>query len=78
MKLRGRIVFSDGSKFYTYEDLTGKIVPYDLLNEDFPELSDTNLMELESYPHNSGICHNERSPRLDKNKTSRRKPHKYF
>lgn len=41
MKLRGRIVFSDGSKFYTYEDLTGKIVPYDLLNEDFPELSDT-------------------------------------
>lgn len=41
MKLRGRIVFSDGRKFYTYEDLTGKIVPYDLLNEDFPELSDT-------------------------------------
>lgn len=41
MKLRGRIVFSDGRKFYTYEDLTGKIVPYDLLNEEFPELSDT-------------------------------------
>lgn len=41
MKLRGRIVFSDGYKFYTYEDLTGRIVPYDLLNEDFPELSDT-------------------------------------
>lgn len=41
MKLRGRIVFSDGRKFYTYEDLTGKIVPYDLLNENFPDLSDT-------------------------------------
>lgn len=41
MKLRGRIVFSDGHKFYTYEDLTGKIVPYDLLNENFPTLSDT-------------------------------------
>lgn len=41
MKLRGRIVFSDGRKFYTYEDLAGKIVPYDLLNEEFPELSDT-------------------------------------
>lgn len=41
MKLRGRIVFSDGRKFYTYEDLTGKIVPYDLLNKEFPDLSDT-------------------------------------
>lgn len=41
MKLRGRIVFSDGRKFYTYEDLAGKIVPYDLLNEEFPDLSDT-------------------------------------
>lgn len=41
MKLRGRIVFSDGDKFYTYEDISSRIVPYDLLNRDFPELSDT-------------------------------------
>lgn len=41
MKLRGRIVFTDGKKFYTYEDLSSRIVPYDVLNKEFPELSDT-------------------------------------
>ncbi|MDH6357902.1 triple tyrosine motif-containing protein [Parabacteroides sp. PF5-9] len=41
MKLRGRIVLTDGSQFYTYEDLSDSIVPYDVLNEDFPELGDT-------------------------------------
>lgn len=41
MKLRGRIVLTDGNRFYTYEDLSGQIVPYDLLNRDYPELGDT-------------------------------------
>lgn len=41
MRLRGRVVFSDGDKFYTYADLESKIVPYDVLNEHFPELGDT-------------------------------------
>ena len=31
---------------------------------DYRPLPTTNLMELESYPHNSGICHNERSPQF--------------
>lgn len=41
MKLRGRIVLTDGRKFYTYEDLSRRIVPYEVLNRDYPELSDT-------------------------------------
>lgn len=41
MQLRGRIVLTDGRKFYTYEDLSRRIVPYEVLNRDYPELSDT-------------------------------------
>lgn len=41
MKLRGRIVLTDGRQFYTYEDLSHRIVPYEALNRDYPELSDT-------------------------------------
>ena len=41
MKLRGRIVFTDGNRFYTYEDLSGQIVPYEVLNASYPELGDT-------------------------------------
>ena len=41
MKLRGRIILTDGNRFYTYEDLSDSIVPYQVLNEDFPELGDT-------------------------------------
>lgn len=41
MKLRGRIVLTDGEQFYTYEDLSDSIVPYDVLNNDFPDLGDT-------------------------------------
>lgn len=41
MKLRGRIILTDGNQFYTYEDLSDSIVPYHVLNEDFPELGDT-------------------------------------
>ena len=41
MKLRGRIILTDGQQFYTYEDLSNTIVPYQVLNESFPELGDT-------------------------------------
>lgn len=41
MKLRGRIILTDGSQFYTYEDLSDSIVPYHVLNDEFPELGDT-------------------------------------
>lgn len=41
MKLRGRIVLTDGRQFYTYEDLSRRIVPYEELNRDYPWLSDT-------------------------------------
>lgn len=33
LKLASRVVFSNGRAFYTYEDLSGKIVPYDAMNE---------------------------------------------
>lgn len=32
-KLQGRVVFGDGKKLYTYNDLTDSIVPFDRLNE---------------------------------------------
>ena len=41
MKLRGRIVFSDFHKFYTFDDLSGKIIPFSQLNKDLAELTDT-------------------------------------
>ncbi len=41
MKLRGRIVLTDGRRFYTFEDLSNTILPYDALNEQYPELADT-------------------------------------
>ncbi|MDR1556920.1 MAG: hypothetical protein LBS88_07830 [Tannerellaceae bacterium] len=41
MKLRGRIVLSDGSMFYTYEDLSQQIVPYIPLITDLPGFADT-------------------------------------
>lgn len=33
MKIRGRIVFSGGGKLYTYDDISGEIVPYKDLND---------------------------------------------
>ena len=42
MKLRGRLVLSDGSHFYTYDDLEQKIVPFELLNNDLPGFGDTH------------------------------------
>ena len=41
LNVLGRIVFSDGCNFYTYEDLTDSIVPYKQMNEDLPHLRDT-------------------------------------
>ena len=38
MKLRGRLVLSDGSHFYTYDDLEQKIVPFELLITTCPAL----------------------------------------
>jgi len=41
MKLKGRIVFTDGNRFYTYDDIHQKIVPHDLLNRDLSDFADT-------------------------------------
>lgn len=41
MKLKGRIVFTDGTRFFTYDDIHQKIVPHDLLNRDLSEFADT-------------------------------------
>ena len=41
MKLKGRIVFTDGDLFYTYDDIHGKIVLHDLLNRYLPDFADT-------------------------------------
>lgn len=40
-KIGGRIVFSDRNRFYTYEDIQDTIIPYTLLNEQLPDLTDT-------------------------------------
>jgi len=44
MKLRGRIVFSDFHKFYTYDDIKRQIVPFEQLNEDLSDMADTYKM----------------------------------
>lgn len=41
MKLKGRIVFTDGNYFYTYDDIKQEIVLFEQLNNDLPELADT-------------------------------------
>ncbi len=42
MKLRGRMVFTDSHKFYTYDDINLKITPFSQLNSDIPELANTH------------------------------------
>lgn len=42
MKLKGRIVFSDGKAFYTYDDIRRRIMPYEQLNTDLSGFEDTN------------------------------------
>lgn len=39
-KINGRVVFSNGDFFYTYEDMTDSIVPYEAMNEQLAELKD--------------------------------------
>lgn len=42
MKLRGRVVMSDGNAFYTYDDISQKIIPFAQLNSQLPMLAETN------------------------------------
>lgn len=42
MKLRGRIVFADGDRFFTYDDIEHTIIPFDLLNDNLPGFADTH------------------------------------
>lgn len=42
-KVNGRVVFSDGLMFYTYEDLNDSIVPYDAMNQQLPELKNIHF-----------------------------------
>lgn len=41
MKLKGRIIFTDGNSFYTFDDINRKIILYDLLNNNLPGFADT-------------------------------------
>lgn len=41
-KINGRVVFSNGKAFYTYEDMTDSIIPYEVMNEQLPELKGIN------------------------------------
>lgn len=41
MKLRGRVLFTDGNLFYTYDDIDRHIIPFDPLNKDLPGFADT-------------------------------------
>lgn len=41
MKLRGRLVLTDGEKFYTYEDMSRKIIPYERMNQEYSDLATT-------------------------------------
>ena len=42
MQLKGRIVFSDGEMFYTYDDIARRIIPFDRLNADLQGFEDAN------------------------------------
>lgn len=41
MKLKGRIILTDGKNFYTYDDIKNEIILFDLLNNNLPGLADT-------------------------------------
>lgn len=41
MKLRGRLVLTDGYWFYTYDDMSRKIIPYERMNQAYADLADT-------------------------------------
>ena len=42
MKIRGRIVMTDGNAFYTYDDISQQIIPFEQLNNQLPLLGGTN------------------------------------
>ena len=44
MKLRGRMVFTNGNAFYTYDDIAQKIVLFDPLNRELHQLTDTRTI----------------------------------
>ena len=48
-KINGRVIFSNGESFYTYEDMNDSIVPYDAMNEQLAELK-----EIHAVSHASG------------------------
>ena len=41
LKIRGKVVFADGSQFYYYNEDKEEIVPYTILNEQLPQLTKT-------------------------------------
>lgn len=41
-KINGRVVFANGKAFYTYEDMTDSIIPYEVMNEQLTELKGIN------------------------------------
>lgn len=41
MKLKGRIVFTNGNAFYTYDDITQRNIPFGQLNQELHQLADT-------------------------------------
>lgn len=41
MKLKGRVIFTNGNAFYTYDDITQKIILFGQLNQELPQLTDT-------------------------------------
>lgn len=44
MKLRGRIIFTSGGKFYRYDDISNRIIGYDELNKQLAGLGDTHTI----------------------------------
>ncbi|MEA4919041.1 triple tyrosine motif-containing protein [Proteiniphilum sp.] len=59
MKLRGRIVFADGNRFYTYDDIEQKIIPFELLNNDLAGFADTHRIISVNDTLFWFICHKE-------------------
>ncbi len=41
MKLKGRVVFTDGVNFYTYDDIRQDVILFELINSSLPGLADT-------------------------------------
>lgn len=50
-KIKGRVVFSNGESFYTYEDMTDSIVPYEAMNEQLAELKEIQSVSPASGNH---------------------------